>query len=223
MIYSLKLYDTDSNEEVWAEDAAHHGVIYEARWSRDDRYLLTCSGDGTAKVWDLLPLLLRHESQQHADRDKSGRISRQFSSPSRHGIVHESNGSLQGLLTARSEPPSLLYTLVSTSSVFVYCGVFQEAASPAVAAALSTKLSSSMQGASLAASLDKFVDLERAAVPRIITGASDGRLRVWDNGKFAGFVVVRDKKDATKANPEGEDDSPHDGQVNSVVIDERSK
>lgn len=56
MVYSLLLYDTDLDEEVWSEEVAHHAVIYELRWSKNDRYLLSCAADGTAKVWDLIAL-----------------------------------------------------------------------------------------------------------------------------------------------------------------------
>eukprot|EP00595_Chromulina_sp_UTEXLB2642_P002119 CAMPEP_0196764846 /NCGR_PEP_ID=MMETSP1095-20130614/6999_1 /TAXON_ID=96789 ORGANISM="Chromulina nebulosa, Strain UTEXLB2642" /NCGR_SAMPLE_ID=MMETSP1095 /ASSEMBLY_ACC=CAM_ASM_000446 /LENGTH=405 /DNA_ID=CAMNT_0042121479 /DNA_START=232 /DNA_END=1446 /DNA_ORIENTATION=- len=50
-IYSLRLFDTDDGSEIWSTNIAHYGVIYSIAWSKDDSYLLTCSSDGTSKVW----------------------------------------------------------------------------------------------------------------------------------------------------------------------------
>ena len=47
----------DFNEEIWTAPSAHHGVIYDLKWSKNDRYLISCSGDGTCKVWDLISLV----------------------------------------------------------------------------------------------------------------------------------------------------------------------
>lgn len=55
--YHLRLFDPDLLVEVAAAAYCHQGPIYELRWSLNDRYLLSCSGDGTVKVWDLLGLL----------------------------------------------------------------------------------------------------------------------------------------------------------------------
>jgi WD40 repeat protein len=52
--YHLRIYDPDLLVEVAAAAYCHQGPIYEVKWSLNDRYLLTCSGDGCVKVWDLL-------------------------------------------------------------------------------------------------------------------------------------------------------------------------
>ncbi|MFO0117279.1 MAG: WD40 repeat domain-containing protein [bacterium] len=31
----------------------HYDLIHDMNWSRDDRFLVTASADGSAKVWDL--------------------------------------------------------------------------------------------------------------------------------------------------------------------------
>lgn len=31
----------------------HHDLIHDMNWSKDDKYLVTASADGSAKVWDL--------------------------------------------------------------------------------------------------------------------------------------------------------------------------
>lgn len=52
-VYSIILYDSDKGLELWREDCAHHGVIYDLEFSMDDAYLVSCSGDGTVKTWAL--------------------------------------------------------------------------------------------------------------------------------------------------------------------------
>ena len=52
--YHLRIYDPDLSVEVAAAAYCHQGPIYEVKWSLNDRYLLTASGDGCVKVWDLL-------------------------------------------------------------------------------------------------------------------------------------------------------------------------
>ncbi len=64
--YSLRLVDTDTGEEVWSQTIAHHGVIYSISWSLDNSYLVTASGDGTVKVWDVNCLL----QSDHKDADE---------------------------------------------------------------------------------------------------------------------------------------------------------
>ena len=59
-VYCIKLFDPDYNEELFCFNPAHHGVIYELKWSKNDRYLLSSSGDGTVKVWDLIGLSPYH-------------------------------------------------------------------------------------------------------------------------------------------------------------------
>lgn len=192
VLYSIILYDTDLKEEVWVEDAAHHGPIYELKWSRDDRFLLSCSGDGTCKVWDMLPVAFRSSNTMGfgaLNNAAAGRV----------------NGSLDASVATpaqgSSRPPSLVHTLVASPPVYTYSGVFQDQAK-------SVASISQSQDARNVGSL----------VPRIITGGADGKLRVWDNAEMVGYVVV-----AGKDKEERVDYSPHEGQINSIVIDERSR
>ncbi len=140
-------------------------------------------------------------------------------------MVTDSNNSLQGLISGRNAPPSLVHTLSSARPVFVYAAVFQENGSGNARTGLGHTHASVGASLDLAGSLDRNAigsDLEHSVVPRIITGSSDGRLRVWDGSVLAGYISVRDK-DSESGATGAEDFSPHDGQVNSIVIDERSK
>ena len=78
-IFSLKLYCPDSGVEVWSDNSAHHGVVYDIKWSKDDHYLLTCSGDGTCKLWHVHSISHQHNSalniilaQQHGSFGEPG-------------------------------------------------------------------------------------------------------------------------------------------------------
>jgi WD40 repeat protein len=189
-LYSITLYDTDLREEVWVESAAHHGPIYELKWSRDDQFLLSCSGDGTCKVWDMLPVSYRSSNTMGFGALNSSAVGRV-------------NGSFDPSIQATgARPPGLLHTLVASPPVYTYTGVFQDQAAPT-----QPRQAADTGGRS-------------AAVPRIITGAADGKLRVWDGGVMVGYVVVTSKD---KNDTEAVDYSPHEGQINSIVIDERSR
>lgn len=224
VLYSIIIYDTDLKEEVWVEDAAHHGPIYDLKWSRDDRCLLSCSGDGTSKVWDMTPVSYRASNTMgfgalngagNVNNSTSGRINSSIdvSSSNANGFP-----ALQG---AASKPPSLLHTLVTSPPLYTYCGVFQDQPRAGLTSTYSQgdnldQLRSSSMG----------LKSEKAAstplvVPRVITGSADGKLRVWDGSEMVGYVVVTAKDNEKKE--ESVDYSPHDGQINSIAIDERSK
>jgi len=55
--YHLRLVDPDLQVEVALALHAHKGQVYQLSWSLNDRFLLSCSGDGLVKVWDLLALV----------------------------------------------------------------------------------------------------------------------------------------------------------------------
>ena len=220
-MYSIILFDTDLNEEVWVEEAAHHGVIYDLKWSKDDRFLLSCSGDGTCKVWDMLPVSYRANNtmgfgvlNNNGDSGNSAAVD-DPSSPA--GIAQ------QALRTASSKPPSLVQTLVASPPVYSYSGVFQDQKSPASTTS-ATASTATAGGANVKDSLSGLsvkTSSVAALVPRIITGAADGRLRVWEGAEMLGYVhIVHKEKDNAE---ETVDHSPHEGQVNAIVIDERSR
>lgn len=101
-----------------------------------------------------------------------------------------------------SKPPALLFSLVTSPPVYTYTGVFQDQIAPI--------------------QVGGWTDPNmKMRVPRIITGSADGKLRVWDGPEMKGLVVVNNKdKDTGDGNV---DNSPHEGQINSIVIDERSR
>ena len=227
VLYSIIIYDTDLKEEVWVEDAAHHGPIYDLKWSRDDRCLLSCSGDGTCKIWDMTSVSFRASNLMgfgalnNANNANNGGTSGRVNA-SIDGSIAPSGTSGQG---AASQPPTLLHTLVTSPPVYTYCGVFQDQPRAGLASAHSQSesldlLRQSTVSAHHRAEHYDFKD-KPLVVPRVITGSADGKLRVWDGSEMVGYVVVTNKdKDANK---ESVDYSPHDGQINSIVIDERSR
>lgn len=221
MIYSIRLYDTDFDEEVWCEEAAHQAVIYELKWSKNDRYLLSCSGDATCKVWDLLtysslmqnhPTLFEDEELPSAlpVRQESAKITPAGSDPTT--VAAENTVSLRPSKLVKLFPPIAIQVLSLPSSVHAYCGLFQEF--PTGATPASANIFGDLQSWN-----DQMKALVQGKVPRVIVGAADGRIRVFDSGKLTGFIMVIDKNE----DGQPQDFSPHDGTVNSLVIDERSK
>ncbi len=183
IIYGLHLFDVDMGTEVWFESIAHHGVIYDIKWSEDDCHLLTCSGDGTVKVWDVSSFNISSHNKNNAD----GTL------PSPRGVslmqqlyLHSQQAQQDG----KAPGGALVQTLTTTPPLFIYCAIFQE---------YGTSSDSSTRS---------------AALPKIITGASDGRLRVYNNGSHVGNIRISDDAD---------DFPPHEGNVNAVTIDQRSK
>ena len=191
---------------MWIEDAAHHGPIYELKWSRDDKFLLSCSGDGTSKVWDMTPTAFRSSNTMGfgvLNNTTATNISTTSAAAAAAAVGGGGlHSSFDGAQPAGSKPPSLLFSLVTSPPVYTYTGVFQDQISPIQVGGWTDPTG-------------------RTRVPRIITGSADGKLRVWDGPELRGLVVVNNKD---KDTGDGDVDySPHEGQINSIVIDERSR
>jgi hypothetical protein len=61
--YDIVFYDIDSSSTIGEGSpllqqiaVAHHGVIYQLQWSKKDDKLVSCSGDGICKVWNVAGL-----------------------------------------------------------------------------------------------------------------------------------------------------------------------
>ena len=97
----------------------------------------------------------------------------------------------------------LLHTLTTSPPVYIYSVAFQEFAQSATSASSGGDLIK-----------------KRAPVPPIIAGASDGRLRVWNDGKFSGYISVDEKDDLKHAH---EPVAHVNARIHSVTIDRRSR
>ena len=104
---------------------------------------------------------------------------------------------------SRNLEAQLHHTLSTSPPVYIYSVVFQEFALSAT--------SSSIEGG-----LIKKVP----SVPPIIAGASDGRLRVWKDGKFSGYISVDEKDDMKHAH---EPVAHVNARIHAVTIDRRSR
>lgn len=50
----VKIFDIESeNADLKVVTSGHHDLIHDMHWSSDDNFLVTASGDGSAKVWKL--------------------------------------------------------------------------------------------------------------------------------------------------------------------------
>lgn len=210
------------------EDAAHHAVIYEIKWTRNDRYLLTVSGDGTCKVWDMISLAPRSSNMVGFGVNSAASTSfggvPQDSSGSGSGsgggsasndvssLIPNLSSKLQALI---SKPPQLVHVLSTSPPVYTYSGIFTDVLQPNAGSYATAAEAAEMSPA------EHLARIESAEVPRIITGAADGRIRVWENGQFVSYIYVSPKNPSPNDPPP--DLSPHEGAVNSIVIDERSR
>jgi hypothetical protein len=246
--YCLRLYDTDLDEEIWAEEVAHHSVIYDLKWSKNDRFLITCSGDGNCKVWDFFsfsPCLSQYSTAYYAHQTALNRhrmagqtgvdddtyIGTQLAT-ARTANTYNTAGNPAGQdfhlhdemspsNITKLYPPQVIHVLPLPAHVVSYCAVFQEFNSTPFV--LPSPAMQFKDDALTMGELNYYIEqlnfLKASYAPRVIIGCSDGRIRVFDSGRFMGYVMVNGKDDTGKQ----KDFSPHDGVVNAVVIDERSK
>ena len=229
-IYALHLIDTDYGQIIWTETVAHLGPVYTLEWSDDDTTLISCSSDGTIKIWNVIslhPLLKKYIILLNlADRDTKN---------------------LDNIMWQ----PHLLQTLVSPSpSMYVYCAVFSEMKSLTYSTQkeLDTKniiiesnLYNDFKNCAFALTTEDLIpqyfdilkQLDRCwtqnlevyevfnteyqlkSIPEFYTGSSTGHICVWNGFKYLGDVYIRDEN--------GNKYSAHDARINTITIDNRSK
>ena len=102
--------------------------------------------------------------------------------------------------------PFLLYTMTTSPPVFVYSAIFQE-----YAPVYKSKNMTEEEGGVLN---------RIPALPRIIVGASDGRIRVWDQGEFKGYVSIENQENDKDASAPT---AHSDARIHSLTIDQRSR
>jgi WD40 repeat protein len=246
VIYSLRLYDPDLDEEVWIDEAAHHGIIYDMKWSKNDRFLLTCSNDSSCKVWDLLALHpLMQQYSPPSDEDQS-LLLQQNHSPGSHGyatvpgdeqsVAENShypthNHYLTPRNVVKQFPPKIHCVFRLPSKVYSYCGLFQESLQSRTTSATDPSGYIWNQLLEYHVWKEQMTTLQANSLPHVIIGCSDGRLRVFEytsdqvpsatssSSMLLGYISVKDKDEAGNVI----DIPPHNGTVNSLVIDERSR
>jgi len=199
-MYALKIFDPDIGVELFSDPVAHHGVIYEIKWSLLDTFLVTCSGDGRCKVWEVsvqvsgVSYLEKRPGTVSSPTSPYARPTSSPSSPTRieSGMTPLPPGTPYLLRCLRTDIGNLKCTLLAELShsppVFIYSAIFQEY--------------SSSKG---------LLQADRKC-PRVISGASDGRIRMWNGAQLEGECTTG------KAQYR-----PHEGAVNSIVIDDRSR
>ncbi len=232
------------DEEIWIDDVAHHSIIYDVKWTKNDRFLITCSGDGTCKIWDFLafsPTLVQYTAAYNAHQlvlnrnkisnaDDDTMVGTQLAT-ARTANTYNTLGNNTGrefhlhdemspASIAKMYPPQLIQVLPLAAGVVAYCSVFQEFNVPFVLPPPIMQFKDDgLTTGELNYYIEQFNALKSAYAPRAIIGCSDGRIRVFDSGRLMGYVMVVDRDDDGKQ----KDFSPHDGVVNSLTIDERSK
>ena len=239
--YSLRLYDTDAGALVWCESYAHHGVVYDLKWSKDDSYVVTASADGSCKVWDVLPLFPHWHAQKNVLGLGQGQGQGQANDDDDNEPTRIPRGAPPSQSSLLSYPSKvhLLHTLVASPPVFTYAVLFQEYTPPdhsssplygfvptsgGGGAGAGAGVGGSPERFSVASMLDSATRrvshkgmLERTPPPAVISGAADGKLRVYVGGRMTGKIRI------DQGGEHEEDLPPHDGRINSLAIDERTR
>ena len=222
------------DEEIWAEEAAHHAVIYDIKWTKNDRYLITTAGDGTCKIWDFFaysPIINQYTAAYNTYMAQTKTMNMEDDATfgpmatartlNTHNTANNLLNTDENLISPpaliKMNPPKVVSILPLAAGISGYSAAFQDFITSIPAPG--TYQVFTKQALDVNYWSEQVKTLRNYKPPRVIVGCSDGRIRVFDQGRFVGFVVVASKN----ANGENQDFSPHDGVVNSVVIDERSK
>ena len=116
-------------------------------------------------------------------------------------------------------PPRMVQCVVGQLCSPVYTTVFQELGTIG-----GSTLQANIGQISVVDAQERMKTMEMSAVPRIITGSADGRLRVWESGKHLGYISVPMERDGIEdVSGYDNDFPPHSAQVNCVAVDERSR
>jgi WD40 repeat protein len=146
---------------------------------------VTCSGDGTIKVWKVT-------SSSDTNVEITTTKVTQYNS-------------------MRNTKATLLYTLTASAPVYNYCMVFQTFDATFNRPTASGVDESKGEG--------KESDLKtQYKTPRLLSGSSDGRIRVWEQGNQIGALGAPDKK-----NPDFEPMAHGTARVQCLTIDQRSR
>ncbi len=240
VVYSVSIFDSDTADLLWCDEYAHYGVVYDIKWLSDDSKLVTCSADGRCRIYDV-KLTSRGfrefkegalEHQLRAGDSSRNSVSAQAASISGGAAAASagvSSGTSGGGGLSASVYISRSALIETTPPVFIYCVLFQEPATR-------KKSSNTAKTDNGAAASDQTVNSDAPAVAShqppqtaadtmIITGAADGRLRVYDvDGAWQGELLSYDPAaSAAAASAEDSPFSPHEKAVHDIVIDSKSR
>ena len=67
----IKIFDITKDERPLVILRGHFDLIHDMNWSKDDKFLVSASADGSVKVWDLSDLETTNENQRmnYTDND----------------------------------------------------------------------------------------------------------------------------------------------------------
>mmetsp|Transcript_7829 Transcript_7829/g.11259 ORF Transcript_7829/g.11259 Transcript_7829/m.11259 type:complete len:691 (-) Transcript_7829:358-2430(-) len=68
---AIHLYDGKTLNNIASLPQLHDGTIYSCSWSSDDKYVMTCSADGTIKLVEVTPTSLKVVQTAHAVDDET--------------------------------------------------------------------------------------------------------------------------------------------------------
>ncbi len=203
--YNIRLYDAVTGKEVCTLSSVHQGVIYDLQFSKDDSFLLSCSTDSTAKVWDISNLLIQQTCFLSV-----------FQNINNPNIVDEVPNPIESTYITSAY---CYATLQHVPPCFVYSAIFQEFGTVGV---------SKLKGAQSKFAVSTYYSIDHGRLvrnnpPRVITGSADGTLRVWDCATSAQLGYITSDDNNFSKDPNYIPYAAHDHRVQALVIDERSR
>ena len=196
MDHRVRLYDTETGA-MRHEYAGHHSLIYDLQWSSNDRFLVSASADGTAKVWSTGSLCAVEKKKEDNDEpeDESGKGDEpatpevsddENADPSkRKDLSPSKQGGARSTKKKDIVSPHLVVTLQHHPPVYCYCAAFQP---PPLGS--------------------KDADHDETG-PLVMTGAFDSSVRMWDPATGKDLGLLGGKRH-------------HESHVNAMVFDPKT-
>jgi WD40 repeat protein len=233
-LYALSIYDSDTGDLLWCDEYAHFGIIYDVKWSPDDRSIVTCSSDGRCKLYEVAMLSRGFRDMKAGQGDSHARHdSRRYSlsaSPNRSGKAPGvgAQGTAFNVVSATimvskpvifsSSPPAFVYAVALVESL----GIRRQRSGARATVTGNTGAGESKEGRSVspprAASSPEVQPAHRM---RVLSGSSDGRIRVFEvTGTHCGELLTYDPTASASGSAIF---APHEGAVHDLVVDPKSK
>lgn len=225
--FPIQIYDMDAEEGCAVlkgpELSGHVSIVYDLNWSEDDRFLVSASADGTARVWALegitKPSVARpmHSSAaMDADAGTGGedeKLEEEKDEPAKQQQPVKKSST-----AAASAVGGRLYKILQLSPpTFLYAACFVPSLEPLPAVGSSASDGASANNAEEPPSDSNqkppnLFDEKPEPCPPVLTGAFDGSLRMWN-------VEAADPKDCDMGLLGGYRAPVHRRSVTAVVVD----
>lgn len=150
-VFVVRIYNPETGHLSHELRPAHFSVIYEVRWSDDDRHLISASGDGTCHIWRINAFpYLGEDDLAVGDAAEAGEP--------------PAAGGEEAAAASTSKLPQRVMTLQHCPPCYIYCADFVRGSVTNSSPSSSPKAGGKHETPTMAA----------------LTGAFDASVRMWD-------------------------------------------